>query len=232
MIYRELAEIYDQLVKDEEATKSWVKFVTDNISGNKILELACGSGEISLALAELGYEIFATDNSEAMLEKARGKIKNQKIEFANMNMLSWTITDKYDGIICFCDSLNYMCEYEELRYIFHQANKHLNAQGVLLFDIHHQHRLVELNDGWDEEGSFGDISYQWIIQRDYNQLIHYFNFIKENHIYQEIHVQTVFNKTKVENLLVDCGFGVTVFTDYDIFNEDLKERYFFKAIKV
>ena len=41
------------------------------MSGGKILELACGSGRAMLSLAEEGYEITGVDNSERMLELAQ-----------------------------------------------------------------------------------------------------------------------------------------------------------------
>ena len=231
MIYHELAEIYDQLIKDDEANKHWLQFIIDHVQGKRIFELACGSGELAVALAKAGYTVTATDFSDDMLEKAKEKDKEQGVSFFNMNMLSWTVEDKYDAVICFCDSINYLSNYDELKYVFSQANKHLAENGVLLFDMHHSHRLIEFQDEWDEEGKIGDISYQWIIESDYDQIIHYFNFIKDRHVVQEVHVQTVFDCNKVIELLKNCGFMVEVFNDYDIFNEDLMERYFFVASK-
>ena len=54
MMYEKLAEFYDALVKDEEATKAWVDLIESYLPKGKIMELACGSGEITIALAKDG----------------------------------------------------------------------------------------------------------------------------------------------------------------------------------
>ena len=43
-------------------------------SGDRILEMACGTGEDAVHLARRGVRVVATDASESMIEKARAKI--------------------------------------------------------------------------------------------------------------------------------------------------------------
>ena len=52
MMYQILARFYDALVQDEEATNAWVSFIQRHIQGKRVLELACGSGEITIALGK------------------------------------------------------------------------------------------------------------------------------------------------------------------------------------
>jgi SAM-dependent methyltransferase len=51
--------------------------------GDRVLELACGSGIFARRLAELGAEVLATDFSEAFLERARARSEayRGRIEF-------------------------------------------------------------------------------------------------------------------------------------------------------
>jgi len=231
MIYHKLAEIYDELVEDKEASLCWAKFVNNSTSGKKVLELACGSGEITIALADLGFDVLATDKSKYMIDKAYDKSADRNIRYRIMDMLNWKINELFDVVICFCDSINYLSDFEQLRYVFRKAYQCLESKGVLLFDMHHEHRLLEFKDEWDEDGVIRDISYQWLINSEYDQIVQYFNIIEDNKVYQEIHVQRVFEVDKVVDLLKECGFSVEVLNDYDIFNEELKERYFFKATK-
>lgn len=45
-----------------------------------ILELNCGTGMDTVYLAQLGYHITATDNSEGMLEQIRSKVRHMNLE--------------------------------------------------------------------------------------------------------------------------------------------------------
>jgi len=231
MIYHKLAEIYDALVEDVTAAVCWADFVSKSVAGKHLLELACGSGTITSLLSKKGYSILATDKSEEMIAQAQKKNYNGEISFKIMNMTDWDIDESFDAVICFCDSINYLKSYEELAYVFRKAYQSLNKGGVLLFDMHHEKRLIEFINGWDEEGTIDGLSYQWLINSEYDQIVHYFNIIENNRVYQEIHVQKVFEVERVKELLADCGFSVEVLSDYDIFNEDLKEKYFFRATK-
>lgn len=85
-IYNQLAEYYDDLVKDDEATKEWVNWIRSFLKPASVLELACGSGEITRSLAGLGYEVDALDLSAEMVEKAKEKDSQDKIHFMVRDM--------------------------------------------------------------------------------------------------------------------------------------------------
>ena len=90
MIYDQLARYYDALVGDDEACRMWEEFVKKHVKPCKMLELACGSGEITNALYQDGYDILATDISEAMINELNKKypyIKTQILDMNNFNMI-------------------------------------------------------------------------------------------------------------------------------------------------
>ena len=72
-MYQVLARFYDALVKDDKATQDWVDFIEAHASFQRVLEYACGSGEITLALARKGYDVKASDLSSDMIEMAKRK---------------------------------------------------------------------------------------------------------------------------------------------------------------
>ena len=65
--------------QDDEATACWVELVKAHIRGTELLELACGSGEITIALAQEGYHVDASDLSAAMIEEAKKNIKEAAV---------------------------------------------------------------------------------------------------------------------------------------------------------
>ncbi len=228
MIYHDLADYYDALVKDEEATLKWAD-LTQNVLGTKrtsILELACGSAEISCELARRGYSLLATDLSEDMLKKAKDKMNCDLLRFKPMNMIDFHLEEQFDAVLCFCDSINYLSSLEEVKSMFHSVRKHLKQGGILIFDMHTPERLQEFNEEYIEEGLIDDVPYQWTIVSDDQQIHHHFAFWKDGQVMQEFHVQHVFELKDVLNLLHEEGFATEVFVDFDLPLETKGEKYF------
>ena len=86
MIYDTLAQYYDVLVKDEDASRMWVDWIESQCGPCNILELACGSGEITEMLAQDGFTVSALDLSEEMIEQAKAKDSGHKIRFYHQDM--------------------------------------------------------------------------------------------------------------------------------------------------
>ena len=97
MIYDQLARYYDALVGDDEACRMWEEFVKKHVKPCKMLELACGSGEITNALYQDGYDILATDISEAMINELNKKYPYIKTQILDMN--NFKMDEKYDSVI-------------------------------------------------------------------------------------------------------------------------------------
>ncbi len=117
--YDNLASQYDKLFLDWQATTQEQALMLDKIFRNngfddaaKILDCACGIGTQSIGLAALGYNVTASDISEAELKEARQRaIKNNvKICFENADFctLSKTFSQKFDIIIAMDNALPHM----------------------------------------------------------------------------------------------------------------------------
>lgn len=81
MIYDTLAQYYDALVIDEEASRMWVDWIESKCSPCDVLELACGSGEITEMLVQDGFDVSALDLSDEMIEQAKQKIRIIRFNF-------------------------------------------------------------------------------------------------------------------------------------------------------
>jgi SAM-dependent methyltransferase len=70
---------YDQLfVNGDEDFSFWIDQA--NQYGESILELACGTGRITIALAQAGFDVTGIDNSEGMLKEAKRKSADAGVE--------------------------------------------------------------------------------------------------------------------------------------------------------
>ncbi len=229
--YSVLADFYDILVKDEEATKQWVAYTKKRVKGNHLLELACGSGEITLALADAGYTVSALDLSQEMILRAQAKDILNKVKFKQGNMLELKGYGSYDAIVCYCDSINYLA-FDQLESLFGEVKKHLKDNGVFLFDMHTEERLREFQEPYIEEGWIDSTAYQWAIESDDNRIIHHFRFyFKDGRVISETHVQTVFYLNEVIAKLNKLGFRVETTTDFEEKADEIGEKYFISAIK-
>lgn len=230
MIYYNLASYYDELVRDYEYSKKWADFTKNNISGNKILELASGSGEITNILYKYGYDILASDLSLSMLKRLNDKypyIKTKQID-----MIKFSCENKYDGIICYCDSINYLNSLDECKNMFISVYNALKDGGTFIFDMHTEDRLIEFKDEFIEEGYITDVPYQWTINTIDDEIHHHFAFYTKEKILQEYHVQKVFKLEDIIKILNEVGFNIKVYTDFDYEGIINGEKYFIVGGKV
>lgn len=233
MIYHELANYYDALVADDEASAQWVDYTKQYVPAHStILELACGSGEISLALATNQYTLEATDLSMDMIGKAISKQSGESIRFKQMDMLNFTVNKCYDAVICFCDSINYLQGMAEMKQVFSQVYAHLKQKGVFLFDMHALERLEEFREEYIEEGHIDDVPYQWTILSQGKTIQQHFAFWTKGGLIQENHLQTVFDPKEIEKALIECGFEVEIKTDFILEGIQKGEKIFFMGRKV
>lgn len=233
-IYKTLADSYDQLVKDEDATRQWADFTCRYLKHGKLLELACGSGEITLALAERGFEITAGDLSEEMLKAAKQKASAALIQFLPLDMRCFDLAEQFDGVICYCDSVNYLQDETELAAFFACVKKHLKPGGWFLFDMHSTDRLKEFEEEYIEEGELDNqVQYQWTIQSDEDWIHHHFTFWqKDGSVKQEMHRQRVFDAARIEQMLKEEGFDLEFWTDFERKGITAGEKIFVAAKKI
>ena len=214
-MYNDLAKYYDALVKDDESTKLWLDFFNKHKNGETILELASGTGEITLALAN-DYLVDASDISEMMLDQIKSKdIENLVNKYLQLDMSNFNLDITYDNIICFCDSINYLLDIESLQSMFKTVYNHLKMNGVFMFDMHSLDRLDEFKAEYIEVGKVLNTDYQWSISKEDDLLFHHFAFYEDDGLKQEYHIQKVFNPLKVINLLEEIGFKLEIYTDFN-----------------
>jgi len=208
--YEMLAQYYDELLQDEEALSLWLKYIEEE-DFHSVLELASGSGVMASILKNKGYDVIASDISEAMRDVARNNFDG---EYLILNMTDYKLDRKFDLILCICDSINYLYE-DELSKFFECAAKHLNKNGRLIFDMHHRQRLLEFKEQYIEEGFVSDVPYQWTIQADDfdNTINEHFTFYTNDGMIQEHHTQNVFDPETVKRKMEAC-FDIKMIEDF------------------
>ena len=228
MMYGTLAQFYDALVKDEEATQAWVALIEEYVNGKEVLELACGSGEITIALAKDGYHVTGTDISAEMLQAAKKKKDHDLVDGKVMDMCDFQVDVSYDGILCLCDSFNYLLKKEQVQKLFTQVKSHLTKDGVFIMDMHSMDRLLEFAEEYNEAGRIDHHEYQWTIQTIEDCIYQNFAFYDEaGRVSLEQHIQRVYDPMWVKEQLEALDFDVKIITDFTFDGIQEGEKLFY-----
>ena len=241
MTYGIFARVYDELM-DKDLFPQWKEYTMKYLSEkkSKILELACGNGELAILLKKAGYDIQGLDLSAEMLTIAKMKQDAADVDFPLIQADMRDLSDFgfYDGIISYCDSLCYLPLPSDLKLVFRQVYEHLNKDGVFLFDVFTTDYIEKL-DGYSYHNELAELVFIWDSYKgEYDYSIeHELSFFEEleNGNYQrhvEIHKERTYPLNFYLDELKKVGFkNIEVSAD---FTEQLGEnnvRWFFKAQK-
>ena len=129
------ANIYDGMnthIDDLLFYKRWLPKNKDAC----ILELCCGTGRLTIPIAQEGYDISGVDYTASMLEQAKAKASEAglKIEFIEADIRTLDLQNKYDLIFIPFNSIHHLYLNEDLFKAFNTVKKHLKTGGRFLLD--------------------------------------------------------------------------------------------------
>ena len=111
-----------------------------------VLELGCGTGNMTEILAQSGYDMIGVDNAEEMLEIAIEKRMKSGLDilYLQQDMREFELYGTVKAIVSVCDSVNYILEEEELEEVFRLVNNYLDPGGVFIFDFNTVYKYREI----------------------------------------------------------------------------------------
>lgn len=149
--YEALARVYDRLTGDVgyQRRADYIEKLLgrSRIPVRTVLDLACGTGEMTALLTERGYELIAADASPEMLAQAREKaagLAGEPPVFLNQSMTGLDLYGTVDAAICCLDSLNYLTSPKDVQKCFQRLHLFIAPGGLLVFDVNSAAKLASL----------------------------------------------------------------------------------------
>lgn len=137
--YGDFAEAYDALtfnVPYDEIADYYAKILSDMTDGKRLLDMGCGTGSLSVRLAECGFEVIGQDASSDMLTFAAAKSSEfNGIVWICQKMEETDLGEEVDAIISTLDSINHLPDKEAVEMCFRKAAENLKSCGAFVFDV-------------------------------------------------------------------------------------------------
>jgi SAM-dependent methyltransferase len=128
------------------------------LRGERLLDLACGTGLSFMPFLARGFSVTACDFSTSMLAEAARRAPAARVVHADIRALP--DLGRFDLVTCFDDALNYLLSEDELEAAFEGMERSLAPGGVAIFDLNSllAYRTTFAVDSVSEDG---DVVFAW-----------------------------------------------------------------------
>jgi len=138
--YRVMARFYDKLMGNNKYS-GWKSLIADvaekyGIPKGVCLDVACGTGNISKLLVDLGFKVIGIDISDEMISVAKQKFPDE--QFVCVDARNFDLGNQVKSItlaVSFYDSLNYLLSDDDMLQTFKSVNRNIPTGTIFLFDM-------------------------------------------------------------------------------------------------
>lgn len=226
MQYSYFASYYDALTKNIDYDKQgrYILALLEKY-GHKAgltLDLACGTGSLTLWLKQQGIDVFGADMSADMLTMAQQKAyeAGENILYLHQRMEKLDLYGNIDTCVCTLDSLNHLKSEKEVQKTFDRVAHFMNSGGYFVFDMNTLYKHSEILGDNTFVYETKDVFCVWQNSLHTNGCtvnITLDFFEKENSVYRrygESFSETAYTVEKTQEMLKKAGFELL-----DVFEE-------------
>lgn len=228
MSYGVFARFYDALTENVDYP-AMARFIRDVLTKHKpgctlVVDLACGTGTLSLELAALGFDMISVDGSYDMLSVATMK-ENPGVMFLCQQMDELDLYGTVDAVVCTLDSVNHVTDEAVLREAFRKVALFLEPDGTFIFDANtrHKHRNVLADNVFVYD--FDEVYCVWqnhLLEDDSVEIsLDFFEPEEDDDTYyrsSENFVERFYSREKLCDMLESAG--LTIVEEYDDYSDD------------
>ncbi len=242
MAYNEFAYFYDEFngAADYDALYTAVKqaLTSHGISRGIIADLGCGTGELTLMLAQDGYEMIGIDQSEEMLAVVRDKADQMELPepllLLRQDLLHLDLYGTIHAAVSTFDTFNHLPDLDKA---IQNAAFFMEEGGVFVFDMNtpYKHKEILGENVFELEGD--DAHCVWRNHYDAAQgvveisiTIHYHD---TGETFHECFNEYTYTQEDVVRTLEKYGFVLETVCDGESFGAltPQSERFLFCAVK-
>jgi SAM-dependent methyltransferase len=223
--YKHYAAVYDasgQIAFSEQMIPYLARVLSLHaVTKGTMLDLACGTGTVAIAMVLQGWRVTGVDGSVDMLNQARAKaaalgnnLPDGCLSWEQADMRRFRLASPVDLATCLYDSLNYMLTDEDLLAVFRGVFAALKPGGLFLADMNTAYALETY---WDEQTYVTETDDLTVIMASEHDYVRHRStvtvtcFEKAGELYRKIketHVEQAYPYEHVSTLLSDAGFLV------------------------
>ena len=219
MAYGEFAKIYDELINEDINYDEMVERILEicnlyNVELNDYLDIACGTGNVTIRIAKYFKNIYGVDLSEDMLREAFDKFKEARIKgkIICQDMTELSLNKEFDLITSVLDSTNYITDLNDLQNYFNGVYTHLKSNGLFIFDVNSYYKLSEILGNNIYTYSEEEVFYTWENVFEDSLLSMFLTFfVKKGDLYErfeEEHLERAYTEKELEQELKKANLEV------------------------
>ena len=153
--YSYFADFYDGLTNNVnyKASAEYILALAEKYNHDMgiTLDLACGTGSLTVLLKKMGVDIYGIDSSSEMLSVAQEKAIDNDISgmlFLCQKMQNIDLYGTIDTCICTLDSINHVTNIEDVQKAFSKVSFFMNPKGLFIFDVNtvYKHKEILANN--------------------------------------------------------------------------------------
>jgi len=238
-MYKDTAEIYDRLTSDVDVSKYAIYFKEvfnkhSKTHPKSVIDLGCGTGRLTFAMAEKGYDMTGVDGSSEMLSVAYGK-KGPGILWINQEFTELDLFGTYNAAVSLLDCINHLIDSDMVEKYFKRLQYFIEPGGLFVFDINSEYKFENIykdNVFYSVDDGF---SYIWQNHFDKKTEICTMDmtfFQKKGDVYkrfESINKERAYSIDFLSDTLRKSGFSIEALYDDCSFNEptETSKRIFF-----
>ena len=217
-VFSNYARYYDALYHDKDYTgeaeyfSSLIRRFETNPTAT-LLEFGAGSGAHQAAFRQLGHTIQGVELSEDMCQLARERGADVRLG----DFRDYEHPEKVDAVLALFHVVNYLTSDDDLLAGFANARKHLNTDGLFVFDIWFEDAVVsELPEKRVKRVSANGLDIVRVAEPAWNPSektvqVNYTVFAKEQdqtlwEMTEESHLMRYLSREDIQRLAMQSGF--------------------------